>query len=56
MSGANTLNDKIPTSSKNVRLLGKKTLKKAKKVFKAFLGYRLAAKSYSITCIALSGH
>jgi acetoin utilization deacetylase AcuC-like enzyme len=37
MSGANyTLNDKIPTSSKHVRLLGKRTVKKAKRVFRAF--------------------
>jgi acetoin utilization deacetylase AcuC-like enzyme len=37
MSGANyILNDKIPTSSKHVRLLGEKTIRKAKTVFKAF--------------------
>jgi len=36
MSGANyTLNDKIPTSSRHVRLLGERTIKKAKKVFRA---------------------
>jgi acetoin utilization deacetylase AcuC-like enzyme len=37
MSGANyPLNDKIPTSSKHVRSLGERTIKKAKKVFRAF--------------------
>lgn len=37
MSGVNyTSNDKIPTSSKHVRLLGERTIKKAKKVFRAF--------------------
>ena len=31
-----SLNDKIPTCSKHVRLLGERTIKKAKKVFRAF--------------------
>jgi acetoin utilization deacetylase AcuC-like enzyme len=37
MSGAKyVLNDKIPTSSRRVRLLGERNVKKAKKVFRAF--------------------
>jgi acetoin utilization deacetylase AcuC-like enzyme len=37
MSGANyVLNDIIPTSSKHARLLGERTVKEAKKVFRAF--------------------